>query len=553
MNDAEALLKDKLQKAKDAFGEQLPERLDEADQAWEKLLASADGVGYEASLEALINIVHKLAGTAPTLGFVSVGRIAKTIQTLLLAVQKGHQELSNEERQQIASLLNDLRVRSTEEVDVFQDILHYSGSSSRQTPAPERNDVLVLQPDSSEGELLAAQLTHYGYHLNLFREVDGLTKALEEKPASAVLICADSHHGVNSMSELVTHIKGARKDSPPIILVGVQDTLDLRLQAVRSGAEAFLTNAMDTARIVSTLDELTDPGDSEPYRVLIVEDSQALSELYRVLLEGVGMTVRTVLDPMEIMGPLHELNPDIILMDINMPGCNGIELAQVIRQREEFFQTPIIFLTADGGFERELLALKTGGDDFFAKPVYPELLISSIKARAERARLLSSMISRDSMTGLANHTKIKELLDDEFARAKRAKQPLSFAMLDIDNFKNVNDTYGHWTGDTVIKSLAQVLRQRLRRSDIIGRYGGEEFAIVLSSTDGDTAVRVLDEIRAGFAEVVQRSDDVEFATTFSCGIASFPGIESPAELNKKADEALYEAKNGGKNKVCMAS
>ena len=552
MTDAEALLRAKLQEAKDAFGEKLPQKLDEADQAWEALLASDDPETYQSSLEALIHIVHKLAGTAPTLGFVAVGRISRTIQTLLLAVKKENQKHSSEECQQIASLLNDLRVRSTEEVDVFQDVARHSNPAARAAAVGDRNEVLVLQPDSDEGKLLASQLTHYGYHLEIFKDVKGLTEALSASHASAILVCVDSHHGAGTLFELVTQIKEVREDSPPTILVGVQDTLDLRLQAVRSGADAFLTSATDTARIVSTLDDLTDPGDSEPYRVLIVEDSQALSELYRVLLEGVGMTVRTVLDPMKIMEPLHEINPDIILMDINMPGCNGIELAQVIRQREEFFQTPIIFLTADGGFERELLALKTGGDDFFAKPVYPELLISSIKARAERARLLSTMISRDSMTGLANHTKIKEMLDDEFERASRNKQPLSFAMLDIDNFKNVNDTYGHWTGDTVIKSLAQVLRQRLRRSDIIGRYGGEEFAIVLSNTDGETAVKVLDEIRAGFAEVVQRSDKTEFHTTFSCGIASFPGIESPAELNKRADEALYEAKHSGKNKVCLA-
>ncbi|MCW9032997.1 MAG: diguanylate cyclase [Alphaproteobacteria bacterium] len=554
MSDIDLVLKAKLQEAKDAFGAKLPEKLAEADMAWAELLKAEGQEAQAECLDALVHVVHKLAGTAPTLGFISVGRIARTIQTLLLAVKKGNGQLSREERQQIAALINDLKASLNDDgVDVFEGL-----SNQKKSPLPddtndEANEVFVLDGNEAIGGPLASQLKHYGYILEIFDNSDALRDELQSRRPSAIILGADYDENGGKLFDLVSSVKEVRKDMPPIILLGAQDTLDLRLQAVRSGAAAFLTNPNDIARIVEALDEFTSQEDPDPYRVLVVEDSQALAELYKVLLEGAGMIAHLVFDPMEIMGPLHELNPDIILMDINMPGCNGIELAQVIRQREEFFQTPIIFLTADGGFERELLALKTGGDDFFAKPVYPELLISSIRARAERARMLSSMISRDSMTGLANHTKIKEMLGDEFARSKRFKQPLSFAMLDIDNFKNVNDTYGHWTGDTVIKSLAQVLRQRLRRSDIIGRYGGEEFAIILPNTDGDTAVQVLDKIRRGFGKVKQHSENEEFVTTFSCGVADFPTIDDPAEINKKADEALYEAKHAGRNCVKKAT
>ncbi len=552
MNDIDKILEAKLQAAKDAFGLKLPEKLNEADQAWETLRKTGGGEGYPERLDDLIHVVHKLAGTAPTLGFVAVGRVARTIQTLLLAVKNSNAALSHEERQQIAALINDLKASSNNESDIY----HTLATPNLRTTPPEntegQSDVFVLEGDEDIGEHLASQLKHYGYKLELFDKPDALRTELKTRNPSALIVGADCYENDGSLFDLVTSLKEGDEETAPVILLGVQDSLELRLQAVRSGAAAFLTNPADIARIVETLDEFTSTDDPEPYRVLIVEDSQPLAELYKVLLEGVGMHAKVIYNPMEIMGPLNELNPDIILMDINMPGCNGIELAQIIRQREEFFQTPIIFLTADGGFERELLALKTGGDDFFAKPVYPELLISSIKARAERARLLSSMITRDSMTGLANHTKIKEMLGDEFSRAKRAKMPLSFAMLDIDNFKTVNDTYGHWTGDTVIKSLAQVLRQRLRRSDIIGRYGGEEFAVILPNTDGKTAVTVLENIRDGFSKVKQHSGSEEFITTFSCGVAAFPDIDDPAEMNIRADEALYEAKNAGKNCVRKA-
>ncbi len=126
-------------------------------------------------------------------------------------------------------------------------------------------------------------------------------------------------------------------------------------------------------------------------------------------------------------------------------------------------------------------------------------------------------------------------------------------MLDIDRFKSVNDTYGHWTGDTVIKTLAQILRQRLRKTDIVGRYGGEEFAVILPNTDAGNAFRVLDGIRDGFARFRQRAASETFYVTFSCGIAPYPPFDAPPLLNQKADEALYRAKEGGRNRVVSAT
>jgi diguanylate cyclase (GGDEF)-like protein len=158
---------------------------------------------------------------------------------------------------------------------------------------------------------------------------------------------------------------------------------------------------------------------------------------------------------------------------------------------------------------------------------------------------------RDSLTGLYNHTHILQLLDDARARALRTEQPLSFAMLDIDFFKKVNDTYGHPVGDRVIKSLAMFLKQRLRKSDYIGRYGGEEFAVVLPDTDAATALKVLDEIRQRFAEILHPAQPQDLSCTFSCGIAELRGSEDGRTLSKNADQALYSAKHAGRNRSAI--
>jgi diguanylate cyclase (GGDEF)-like protein len=161
-------------------------------------------------------------------------------------------------------------------------------------------------------------------------------------------------------------------------------------------------------------------------------------------------------------------------------------------------------------------------------------------------------MQRDSLTGLLNHTKSKEFLDVEVARAARGTWPLTFAMVDIDHFKNVNDRYGHPAGDRVIKSLARLLQQRLRRSDIISRYGGEEFAVILSNTSGETGARVMDELREAFSRIQHQADGLEFTATVSCGIAQLrPGM-STIELANEADKALHQAKRRGRNQVVLA-
>ena len=176
-------------------------------------------------------------------------------------------------------------------------------------------------------------------------------------------------------------------------------------------------------------------------------------------------------------------------------------------------------------------------------------MIEAVTARIERYRQLQTLMLRDGLTGLFNHTTMREHLMQEINRAGRAAQPFALAMLDIDEFKTVNDRFGHAVGDKVLRSLAQMLTLRLRREDIIGRYGGEEFLIILPNTQAKEAVDLLDDLREGFAQVVHLAHKAEFRVTFSCGVAGFPQYNSAASLSEAADKALYSAKRQGRNRV----
>ena len=168
--------------------------------------------------------------------------------------------------------------------------------------------------------------------------------------------------------------------------------------------------------------------------------------------------------------------------------------------------------------------------------------MAAVSTRVKRARQLRGFMVRDSLTGLLNHTTIKEQLELEFARCQREQRPLSFAMIDIDHFKQVNDRHGHVVGDRVIKSLSRM----------VGRYGGEEFAVVLSGADATQAERLLNAIREDFAAIQHASEHGVFSVSFSGGIAALPGYRESSQMSEAADKALYAAKRGGRNRIELA-
>jgi diguanylate cyclase (GGDEF)-like protein len=326
-----------------------------------------------------------------------------------------------------------------------------------------------------------------------------------------------------------------------------------RLIAVRHGADGYFEKPLAAAAVIEKLEGLIAARPLAPYRILVVDDDALLTRLYVRTLEHAGMIAAAATDPMRVLELMSEFQPDLILMDLQMPGCNGAELAAVIRLDPSRFSIPIVFLSSEDLRDRRLAALRRGGDDFLVKPIPLDQLVGEVAVRAERARTVSSFMLRDGLTGLYNHATLRSLLDVELARATRARRPLSFAMLDVDHFKQVNDTHGHPAGDRVLRALAQHLTQRLRRTDVIGRYGGEEFAIVLADASPADAERILEGIRASFGAREHEAERGAFHVTLSAGISHFPAVTDSQRLVDVADRALYVAKRNGRNRVVQGS
>ena len=322
--------------------------------------------------------------------------------------------------------------------------------------------------------------------------------------------------------------------------------------AVRAGGVGYFAKPIDITELTERIDTLSALSEPSCYRILIIDDDIETSQYYGAILRDAGMDVYTLNTPADIFEIMAKFRPELLLVDVYMPACSGVELAKMIRQDNSFLDVPIVFLSSEDDLEKQLDAIEAGADDFLTKPIVPKFLISAVSSCAERYRALRALIMRDGLTALYNHTAIKEELIAEIAIAGRNNTPLALAMIDLDNFKHVNDTYGHPVGDQVLRTLALMLRQRLRGSDVVGRYGGEEFAVIFPGTTAATASKVLDKIRQAFFKIQQFSEKGDFSVSFSAGIADLTLTQDSDELFESADSALYIAKQNGKNCIVLA-
>ncbi len=463
--------------------------------------------------------------------------MAQAIQACLAAVEANRGRLNSE----LIGQLNQLMQRLSR-----TGLRHSDQLEQTSLPALRKPVYLALQ-DALKSQRLCQQLQFFGLQAQALDTANGFRAAMAERHPAAIVMDID-FAGEGCGLHLAEEVQNSLTQKLPLLFFSQEETdTPTRLAAVRAGGREFFTSILDASSLLERIETLTHVSQYDPYKVLIVDDSRAQATHTERVLNSAGILTLTITEPLQAMTALADFQPDLIILDMYMPACSGTELAKVIRHNDRYVSVPILYLSAEDDLDKQLDAMSEGGDDFLTKPIKPRHLIATVRNRAGRARNLRARMVRDSLTGLYNHTHTLQLLEDARSRAKRDGTPLSFAMIDIDFFKKVNDTYGHPMGDRVIKSLALFLKQRLRKTDHIGRYGGEEFAVVLPDTDGATALKVLDEIRQRFAEISYPAQPIDLSCTFSCGIAELhEGVDSKT-LSKRADEALYEAKHSGRN------
>ena len=529
----------------DRFKASLAERIELIKKGGTKVLAAARD---HTALAELRRHAHTLAGSAGTFGYKRVSSVAGRLEQHLdewmkpNAVGVNAAVLDN----LIEKLLDAALLAPEHSLDDLHDFVSrvFGGTGDR----PGRS-VVIIEDDRLLAEKLSLQLSVFGWEAQVYGSTTDAAARMAGKTPDAMVIDIMLPEGPLAGPEFVTIQQAKAEYHIPLIAISARWDWQARLAAARAGADTYLVKPIDPTGLAVALESVVRRYTLPDYRVLIVDDDELLAKHYVEVLAIAGMKCRSISRVDHLLDALAEHHPELILMDLHMPGCSGIEAARVIRQDQRFISIPIIFLTTETSPALQREALFTGADDFLQKPIGNTELIVVVANRAERFRSLTKLIRRDSLTGLLNHVAFNLRLEAEIERSRRCGSRLTVAMLDIDHFKQVNDSYGHLVGDRVIVGIGQLMTARLRAADIIARYGGEEFIVAFPDTTPEVALTVVNQLRETFARIIFPTAKGEFSCTFSAGLVGLLPENNVTEAIDAADRALYAAKHNGRNQV----
>jgi len=303
-------------------------------------------------------------------------------------------------------------------------------------------------------------------------------------------------------------------------------------------------------------------------RILVVDDHEDNIELLRARLEARGYEVFGASDGQAALDQVESVSPDLILLDVMMPKMDGMEVVRRLKANKNLPFIPVIMQTALDSTENKVEGLDAGADDYITKPInFAELearvnsllrikkLETELTDRKNELSELNDKLRRisltDGLTDIDNRRSLEDRLHEMWQHSVRLHEPIALIMCDIDKFKSVNDNFGHQAGDAVLKEVAQLLKGEAREIDRVGRYGGEEFLLILPGTVLDAAVTFAERLREKMDAHTFSYPGGTLKRTISCGVAAspHPRVKDQEALLRAADDALYVAKETGRNRV----
>ncbi len=516
-------------------------KISEINFIWNQLNSS--GWRIEVILK-MRNLAHNLCGSGGTFGFHELSEQARSLEQSLDMIKINNDENPDEESiNRINHLLGALQETALHTIQVYPSI---------PVSLSKTNLIYILDANKEASLGISRQLLYFGCNVKTISDVSMLQENLKNSAPLLIIIDAEFSNIMLGTNNVIQTLRKEWQLICPIIYISTSNSFEDRVVAMKEGVNAYFNKPLDTSLLLERINILTNAQIVEPYRILLVEDDLQLANLYSLILERGGLKVFVETIPEQVINRIIDINPELVVMDLYMPNYNGIELIKVIRQHQSFFTLPIVLLTSEHDVNVQFLAREVGVDDFLHKPITEKHLFDSILNRVQRSRYSNISMTKDSLTGLFVHKKINEYLSTQLHLCKRYNTPLSYIIIDLDHFKNINDTYGHLVGDSVIVALSNFLKTSIRVTDFLGRLGGEQFVLICPETTGKSALNIIERLRKHFATINHYADSHTFRVTFSAGVASFPKYQDQEIMMAEADKALYKSKDNGRNQSTMA-
>lgn len=396
---------------------------------------------------------------------------------------------------------------------------------ARRPPTASAQDkrVLHLADNSALSQQIDQRLRALQYPVEVMDNVDELKEYLTAFAPAMVIVDAHFVEALESIGEALRVVRSRSINRVALAVFAESQEMSIRLRAMRAGADAFILLPQPDADVQSRILELLDADTSNPYRVLIIEDDRSQAMFAESILRKAGMETRAVNDPMSALAELDSFDPELILMDLYMPDCDGIELTTLIRERPAYINIPIVFLSGEHDEEKRFDALAVGGDDYLEKPIRPKHLISAVTNRVRRARSTLRRVQahnpRDSVSGLYDRGYVLERISELLAGEPLDQGGVLFLLL--DGVQPLRERLGLIAFEQLLAQVGAFIAQQLAATDLAARYGDTSFVVLLHAQSEAAMVEFAEALRGSFGEHLFESGEQSISIAACIGIAGF--------------------------------
>lgn len=520
-----------------------------------RLIRDIEASPCEATLAAFQKDVHKIAGSAGSYGYARVSALCREMEFDLQKKMVSPDLIVPEWLISLQTFLKKIKL-------AFQSAdAEPAGESqfSGQDQAGESStlDIYVADDDAALLDIFRKKSQVYGLKTQVETDPLAAKQAVEQNGfAPKFLLVSKYYAGYNGIDgyDIIKEFRAHHRFAATAIgIISSDGEMDNRLSATKAGVELFLKKPVQPESFDEIMKKFIEPQNRKRFRVLLVDDDIDVCEYVSTILYRIGVDVKAVFEGKNLIAEIESFGPDLLILDIALPDYGGLELLQMLRSDLRYKHIPVVILTEHADNFRIKMAYFIGAEDFIVKPIVRELFQARIVNQMNRKTLMDAAQNRDYLTGLYNRRAFSDIFRNSVVECEKTGGKLAFAMINLDGYNEINEQYGHSSGDDVLIRFGKFLSNSLRKSDVIGRWGGDEFTILMQGTNLTYAQFLMGLLLEDWRNEAVMEKYPDKRLSFSCGMAVFPDNGGTLEaLSRAADKALRDAKKEGKARVVIS-